>query len=55
MLMCATVCWCALPPAPLIIPSGPAARCRLVQGKEKGATIEVDGEKVALGIPQARS
>ncbi|PRW58222.1 3-oxoacyl-ACP reductase [Chlorella sorokiniana] len=26
---------------------------RLVQGKEKGASIEVDGEKVALGIPQA--
>ena len=31
-----------------------AACCRLVQGKEKGATIEVDGEKVALGIPQVR-
>lgn len=28
---------------------------RLVQGKEKGATIEVDGERVALGIPQASS
>lgn len=38
----------------LIAPFRPTCR-RLVQGKEKGATIEVDGEKVALGIPQASS
>ena len=38
----------------LIAPFRPTCR-RLVQGKEKGATIEVEGEKVALGIPQASS
>lgn len=36
-----------LPGLPLLL------ACRLVQGKEKGATIEVDGEQVKLGIPQA--
>lgn len=28
--------------------------CRLTAAKEDGATIEIDGQKVALGIPGAR-
>lgn len=29
--------------------------CRLTQAKEAGATIEIEGKKVALGIPGGRS
>ena len=41
-------------------PTGRADRCgrthayRLTAAKEEGATIEIEGKKVALGIPQAQ-
>lgn len=38
-----------------LCPTSPPLRARrLVHGKEKGAAIEVDGERVQLGIPQVR-
>ena len=33
-------------------PAALLACCRLVQSKDKGAVIEVEGEQVKLGIPQ---
>ena len=30
------------------------ALCRLTAAKEKGAAIEIDGKKVALGVPGAK-
>ena len=33
----------------------PGAHDRLTQAKEDGASIEIDGKKVALGIPKAQN
>jgi hypothetical protein len=54
-------CSCTMVPLPAVacqpthaaaVPAPLTGCCRLVQSKDKGAVIEVEGEQVKLGIPQ---